>query len=156
MSAVKIINPIASDGVTTRDLIGALLSDVGCSVGNMPKDHDGDEAITSNWEWFDPFTLRTLADVLNLPAHWRNLVMAMNSECWSCGYRYVHAPVPILGDYPRVPRAGIFGVVRGDATPDDVAGKDLIHLGGQFTEYDTDNAGIIEEMLEIYCSEEAE
>lgn len=156
MNAVQIIAPIDGDGVTSRDLICAMLTDAGCTVGSMPKDPDGDQATTNNWEWFDPFALRTLGDVCELPSHWRTLVLAMNSECWSCGYRYVHAPVQILGDYPRVPMAGIFGVMRSSATPDDVTGKDLIHLGGEFTEYRTDSAGIIEDMLETYCVEEAE
>ena len=154
MNPVIIMKEVKGDAVTERDLLGAMLVATGCSVGNMPSDAEGDNAITSDWEWFDPFKLRSVDDVLDLPAHWRTLVLALNRECWSCGYRYIHAPEAILGEYPRVPRAGIFGVMRSDATPYDVTGKDLIHLGGQCVESDIENKGIIRDMLDMYCSGE--
>ena len=81
-------------------------------------------------------------------------MLAMNKECWACGYRYVHSPVAILPDFPRKHVAGIFAVIRSNATPEDVTGADLIHLGGQFTEYEVESAGIIREMLEEYGSVE--
>lgn len=74
----------------------------------------------------------------NLPDHWQSIVRNQNQECWNLKYKYVHAPVPILSQYPRVAVKGIFGVVN-DCTPETVTAKDLIHLGGQFTEYDNND-----------------
>lgn len=126
---------VKSDKVSQADIFGTLLSACGARVGDMPENPDGDKAFTKNWEWFDPMVM-TEADYAELPDHWQAIIRNQNQECWNLGYKYIHAPVPILCSYPRVPVRGIFGVDI-NCTPENVKAKDLIHLGGQFTEYDT-------------------
>lgn len=144
MNHITKIAPIPSRKATNRELLLAMLADMGCGVSGVSGIEDGD-SYSGDWEWFDPFKVTDLDD---LPDHWRAIVKNQNSECWREGFRYVHAPMPILCEYPRVPVKGIFVVTRRTATPEDVNVEDLIHTGGQFIEYDTENKGIWRDWLE--------
>lgn len=141
-SGVSEMAAVASELPTSSDLLMALLCDVGGgSCSSMPTKCEGDRDWSGKWEWFDPFAVNP-DDVDDLPEHWRLLLTSQNAECWRCGYRYVHAPEPILSQYPRVPVRGIFAVCNDGAMPETVKAGDLIHAGGQHTEHDTKDKGI--------------
>lgn len=148
------INPIGSDKISQGDIFGALMSACGARVGDMPDNPDGDKAFTKKWEWFDPIAM-TEDDYEDLPEHWQTLVRNQNQECWNLKYKYIHSPVPILCSYPRVPLRGIFGVDE-NCTPETVTAKDLIHLAGQFTEYDTKDKCIWQKNLRQIAEELSE
>jgi hypothetical protein len=127
------ISPIESKQYGNVDILGMMLD----QFSSNP-DLDGNFPSSNKWEWFDP-TVLTLAEYKCLPPHWQAIVRNTNSECWSIGYRYVHCPVPIFADVPRGRAAsGIFAVMS-DATHENVRASDLVHLGGQFTTYDTND-----------------
>jgi hypothetical protein len=145
VNGITEIAPIESRLPTARELLGAMLCECGASCGNFPRNPEGNRSWSDRWEWFDPFAV-TAPD--ELPEPWVTLLRAQNVECWRCGYRYVHAPDELLGSHPTLPLRGVFAVTRLDATPDDVRAWDLVHLGGQCTEHDADDKGIVDEWLE--------
>lgn len=141
-NALQSINPIQSDKVTTKDLCLALLCDLGVRCSNMPREVEGDKAYSNEWEFFNPFLVKTLEDYDSLPEHWQSLIRNQNEECWKCGYTYVHAPEPIITKFPRTPLKGIFVVLNGETDVSRVNISNLMHTGGQFIEYDTKDKGL--------------
>lgn len=121
---------IASREITQRDLIFALLSDLGAIVGGVSgvDNENYPPAIHKRAEWFDPFCVD---NVLKLPWYWQRLFLCQNQECWKLGYRYFHSPGNIMAQFPGMPVSGIFVVTRNDATPFDLTAHDLIHLGNE-------------------------
>ena len=137
MNAFQIIEPIKSDIPNTSDLLSALLKDLGCRVGNMPDNQDGNKAYSNKFEFFNPFKVCSIEEYQELPEHWQSIFRNQNAECWNCKYTYVHSPVGILVRYPRSHVAGIFVVINGERNAQKIKLDNLMHTGGQFTEYDT-------------------
>ena len=149
MQAVQIIKPIPSRQVTAADLLGAMLVDLGCGVGGV-SGVEGSKTYSDQWEWFDPSMVE---DIDELPQHWQDMVRNQNRECWRERYCYVHAPTNLLCFYPNIPVQGIFVVTKSFVTPETVEATDLIHAGGQFTEFDTNDKGIWEDELAEWKAE---
>jgi len=143
MNAIVYMEELRNDKVTDTDLLLAMMDLFGAKVGGMSGIREG-KTYSSKWEWFDPFQLTSFDDVDDLPWYWAKLVSNMNSECWKCGYRYVHSPKEILVQYPRVPVKGIFAVTSKDATPETVKASDLIHLGDEFLDDCKTHLGTLE------------
>lgn len=137
MNGIINIQPIKSEKVTSSLLCEALLSDLGCKVGSFQDNTGKDYGV--GWQWFDPSLVEKPFD---LPSPWRSIFFAQNLECWKLGYRYVHCPEEIICQYPHNLVKGLFGVVNSSATSEDIKAKDLIHLNGQFVEYDTEDKKI--------------
>ena len=128
--------------VTPDMLCAALLQDMGCRIGGYDIEEIGNKAYSNQVEWFNPFKVTSMAEYLALPEHWQAIFRNQNRECWRCGYRYMHIPKDILCQYPHIPVKGLFAVMGDSTTMDTVVGSDLIHLGGQFVEYDTKDKGL--------------
>jgi len=133
MSPIEKLQPFDSDDITTRDMLGALLSDVGCSVSNMPRKTEC-VVYTNKWEYFDPDKVE---DIEDLPEYWEMVYEMHNrpemGDCRSLHYKYVHIPVEIICQYPRVPVKGMFCLSYNvDKKPDEIRASDLIWIGNEF------------------------
>lgn len=148
--ALIVIDHIEGNPVTADMLCLALLEDMGCHCSgyDIKSKDEGNYDYSGRIEWFDPYKVISMDDYLALPEHWQVLFRNQNNECWRCGYRYVHVPNEILCQYPHTPLKGLFVVVNGDATPENVKGDDLIHSGGQFVEYDRKDKGLWIQQIE--------
>jgi len=135
INGIQEIKPIETDIPTQRDLLSALLVDLGCSVSNMPRVVAGDRIFTHRWEVFDP---EEVTQPEYLPEYWRMVWDLHNApdrkDCVSLRYRYVHCPKEILGEYPRVPCSGIFALCDRAIPRNRIKAKDLIHIGNDFPE----------------------
>lgn len=129
------ISPIESSKVTAAHLCGALLSDIGCTVGKMSTP-DGDKDYGIGWKALIPSEVVTLNE---LPDIWRGILKAWNHNCWEINYTIVHCPESILCGYPDLPVKGFFVTTK---KPGDIVAKDLTHTGGQFVEWDENDKGI--------------
>ena len=158
MNALIQIKPVKSKEVTSDMLCGALLQTMGCSVSgyNATGKEEGNCRYSNDIEWFDPFKVTSLDEYLELPYYWQDIFRNQNAECWRCRYLYVHLPENILCSYPHLPVKGIFCVTSDSATPENVTGNDLMHTGGQFVEFDTEDKGLWIRQIEINAEDEKE
>jgi hypothetical protein len=121
------IAPLASDTFTERDILLTLIQEAGAHVGGM---EGGERTYCGRWELFDP---ELVLDPTGLPWYW-DMVYAKHNEprmgdCVTLRYRYVHAPVPILGEYPRAECAGIFCFPYRDR---ELEAGNLVWIGNEF------------------------
>ena len=131
--AVIKLKPFNIGKVTKLDLAFGMLDLLGCSISSMPR---GLKSIsyTNNWEYFNPEKVTNPED---LPDHWKivyDLHMRPDmKDCRDLHYKYVHVPVEILAQYPRVPAKGIFCLATNtEKEPDKIQAEDLIWIGNEF------------------------
>lgn len=127
------MSSLNDDSVKTCDLMFALVNLAGGITNKFPSDVDGDESLSSSYEWFDPYKITNIDE---LPWYWQYITLHQYDECWKCGYRYVHIPKPLLARFPRTPVRGIFSVIEWRCTPFNLRAENLIHLGNPFCEMD--------------------
>lgn len=132
--AVIKLNPFDIGTVTERDLLMGLLVEFGgCRVSSMP-DLKKSIAYVSEWEYFDP---EKVTDPDKLPDHWAMVYEMHNrpdmKDCRDLHYKYVHVPIEILAEYPRVPVKGIFCLATNtEKKPSEIQAEDLIWIGNEF------------------------
>ena len=126
----KIIDPIKSKKVTTRDLCLGLLSDLGCSVGGMPKDLEC-EPISSEWEWVRLHKMDE-AEQKQLPEHWRELIPQLE-DISTNEDAFVNVPDEIIVAYPHLPVMGVC-IVDASIKPEDITADDLFWVGDDLDE----------------------
>jgi len=120
--------------LSSDDIFSLLLSSLGASVSNMPKNYQS-SALSDKLELFDP---EKVVSPELLPLHWKKVWKKHNEPdriaCIRFRYRYVHVPFDILPQYPRVPCKGIFALTSRKVLWNKIEPSDLIHLGGEFDE----------------------
>lgn len=131
--AVIKLKPFNIGKVTELDLAFGMLDLLGCSISSMPRGLKS-IAYTNNWEYFDP---EKVINPENLPDHWKivyDLHMRPDmKDCRDLHYKYVHVPVEILAEYPRVPVRGIFCLATNtEKKPNEIQAEDLIWIGNEF------------------------
>jgi len=131
--AVIKLKPFNTGKATERDLILGLLALSGCRVSSMP-DLEKSTVYSSNWEYFDP---DKVTDIDKLPDYWQMVYEMHNrpemKDCRDLHYKYVHVPVEILAEYPRIPTRGIFCLATNtEKKPSEIQAEDLIWIGNEF------------------------
>lgn len=131
--AVIKLKPFNIGKVTKLDLAFGMLDMLGCTISSMPHIKES-TAYSSNWEYFDPVKV---TDVNELPDYWKMVydvhMRPDMKDCRDLHYKYVHVPVEILAEYPRVPVKGIFCLATNtDKKPDEIQAEDLIWIGNEF------------------------
>jgi len=131
--AVIKLKPFSTGKITELDLILGLLAELGCRVSSMPNLKKS-IAYSNEWEYFDP---EKVTNPDELPDYWVMVYEMHNrpdmKDCRDLHYKYVHVPVEILAEYPRVPTRGIFCLATNtDKKPNEIEAEDLIWIGNEF------------------------
>ena len=131
--AVIKLKPFDIGKVTKLDLALGMLDMLGCSISSMPHIKES-IAYSNNWEYFDP---DKVTDIDKLPDYWQMVYEMHNrpemKDCRDLHYKYVHIPVEILAQYPRVPVKGIFCLATNtEKEPNEIQAEDLIWIGNEF------------------------
>ena len=134
MNGITEIKPFLTGKVKKSDIIAALLSDLGCSVSDMPRDYPSKD-YCGRWELFEPEKVEEPED---LPDYWRMVYNLHNQptmkDCQDFHYRYVHVPVEIMCRYPRIPTKGIFCICEDNVDIKKMTGDDLININNEFAD----------------------
>ena len=105
-NGISTIGPIPSDILSADDMLIQAIQRL--SGGGDYLAVSGSAAVIE-WQLFDP---EQVQDPSSLPEHWLKVFNLhfdpKRIDCRKLRFRYVHAPVPIIGNYPRAPRVGIF------------------------------------------------
>lgn len=132
MNCIKIIQRPKASLPSKQDLIFALMTELGAKVSSMPRHITGQKTYHDRWELFNPAKVRKY-DIL--PEPWNKIYeMHMRKDMKDCRdlkYRYVHAPVEILPQYPRVPCKGVFCLSDRTIRSDRLKESDLIFIGNE-------------------------
>ena len=135
MDCIKQLKTIQSDVPTKRDIIFALMTACGAKISSMPEEIEGQIVYSDRYELFDPEKVRK-HDIPNLPEPWDQAyklhMQPDMGDCRTLRYRYVHVPVEILPEYPRVPCKGIFGLTDRKVRANQIKAKNLIFIGNEF------------------------
>jgi len=118
--------------LTNDDIFRGLMKMVGASVSSMP--NIVCEAYNNRWEVFDPEYVR---DAASLPTPWAE-IFALHNEpnrkaCRDLAYRYLHSPVDILPQYPRLPCKGVFCIID-PVDPRHIGMDNLVWIGDELQE----------------------
>ena len=116
------------------DFLLGILDAVGCSISSMPRNYTS-MSYSDKWEFLDP---ELVEDESLLPEYWRKILALHNApdrrDCVVLRYRYIHVPVEILPQYPRVPCKGIFVITDNSKKVEELTMDDLIHIGNEIEE----------------------
>jgi len=132
INGIREIKPLRIGSLSSSDLIGALLVDLGCSVSGIPRTYIS-KSYHTRWEIFDPEKVKDPKD-LTTPWSmvWRVHHESDRIDCVRLAYRYVHTPIDIIPQYPHVPCKGIFCICHKEVKLKDLTVSDLIHIGNDF------------------------
>ena len=134
INGIREIEPFSIGNITNIDIFLGLFDLAGCSVSSMPRDYKS-FAYSNKWELFDPRKVRNFE---HLPEYWKKVFIEHykpeRKDCVDLKYRYVHIPVDILPQYPRVPCKGIFVLTNNSIKDNEIKADDLIHIGNEFIE----------------------
>ena len=129
-NGLEIIEPFnVVPKLTRTDFLLGSFDMCGCSVSSMPKNYKS-KVYTDKWEFLDPEQVK---DESMLPEYWRKILALHNApdrkDCVTLRYRYVHIPVDVLPQYPRVPCKGIFVITDREKQIYELTSDDIIHIG---------------------------
>lgn len=135
-NGVAVIKPFVGRNPTKFDWLLAMLDWAGVKVSSMPRGYSEKcKSYSESWEVFDPTQVE---DVDSLPEIWKKVYRIHNEpsrrDCVNLAYRYVHTPVDILPQYPRVPCKGIFVITDKELDLEKLTADDLIHIGNEIDE----------------------
>ena len=134
-NGLKIIKPFNTVPTLTRtDILLGLFDACGAKVSSMPRNYTS-MSYSDKWEFLDPEQVK---DESMLPEYWRKILALHNAsdrkDCVTLRYRYIHVPVEILPQYPRVLCKGIFVITDRSKEIEDLTPDDLIHIGNEIEE----------------------